>query len=71
VQLSYTLPAALTKKFYFNNLRIYVAGSNLHYWTKYTGYNPEVVDSVPYESGIDRGAYPIARTYTVGLNAAF
>lgn len=71
VQLGYTLPTDLTKKFYLSNLRIYVSGSNLVYWTKYTGYTPEIVNSNPFESGIDRGTYPISRVYTVGLNASF
>lgn len=71
VQLGYTLPAALTQKFYFSNLRIYVSGSNLVYWTKYTGYTPEIINSNPFESGLDRGIYPISRVYTVGLKAAF
>ena len=71
VQLSYTLPSDWTKKIRFNNLRVYVSGSNLHYWTKYSGYTPEIVSSVPFDSGIDRGAYPVSRLYTVGLNASF
>lgn len=71
VQLSYTLPASLSKKIYMTNLRIYVSGSNLKYWTKYTGYTPEIISSNPFESGIDGGSYPISRVYTVGLNASF
>ena len=71
VQLSYTLPSDWTKKIRFNNLRVYISGSNLHYWTKYSGYTPEIVSSVPFDSGIDRGAYPVSRLYTVGLNASF
>ena len=71
VQLGYTIPASLTQKFYFSNLRIYVSGSNLAYWTKYTGYTPEIVSANPFESGLDRGIYPISRVYTVGLKAAF
>ncbi len=71
VQLSYTLPSNLTQKFYFTNLRVYVSGSNLHYWTEYSGYTPEIISGSPFESGIDRGVYPVARVYTVGLNASF
>jgi TonB-linked SusC/RagA family outer membrane protein len=61
----------------FNNrikgLRIYVSGQNLHTWTKYTGYNPEVnarPDS-PLTQGEDYGTYPLARTFTAGVNLTF
>lgn len=71
VQLSYSLPAALTQKFYFSTVRVFASGSNLYYWTKYTGYTPEISDNSPFEAGIDRGGYPISRVFTFGLNAAF
>lgn len=71
VQLSYTIPASISKKIYLNNLRVYVSGSNLKYWTKYTGYTPEITDNSPFEAGIDRGLYPISRVFTFGLNASF
>jgi TonB-linked SusC/RagA family outer membrane protein len=54
-------------------LRVYISGQNLHTWTKYTGYNPEVnarPDS-PLSQGEDYGTYPLARTYTAGINLKF
>ncbi|MDB5134110.1 MAG: TonB-dependent receptor plug, partial [Mucilaginibacter sp.] len=60
------------------NARAYVNIQNLHTFTKYTGYNPEVntTEGDPWISsaltpGIDYGTYPMARTIVFGLNLSF
>ena len=65
MQIGYTLPEHITKKFYCNRLRFYVTASNLFTITKYSGYDPEVGNSIDY------GNYPQSRTFTFGLNANF
>ncbi len=65
LQIGYTLPKEITKKFYCERLRIYFTASNLFTITKYSGYDPEV------GSGIDYGNYPQSRTFTFGLNVNF
>lgn len=61
--LSYNVPAK-----YFNdaikNLSIYLTGSNLHYFKKMSGDTPEI-------GGVQFGAFPVPKTYTVGLNLTF
>jgi len=71
VQLGYTLPSAWTQEIRMSNVRVYVTGSNLKYWTKYTGYTPEIAGGGVFDAGIDRGIYPISRVYTFGLSASF
>lgn len=71
LQLSYSLPQSIVQKIRMTNLRVFVAGTNLKMWTKYTGYTPEVVNESGFESGIDRAAYPISKIYTFGLSASF
>ncbi len=71
VQLSYNLPKSVLQRIWLTNLQVYVAGSNLVYWTKYTGYTPEIISESPFSSGIDAGVYPISRIYTFGLKASF
>ncbi|HLL94927.1 MAG TPA: SusC/RagA family TonB-linked outer membrane protein, partial [Spirosoma sp.] len=74
VSLGYRLPSTFTNKLKMQNLRVYVSGQNLYTFTKYAGYNPEVSRNFggnPLTEGIDYGAYPLARTITVGLNASF
>lgn len=70
VVLGYTLPGSIAGKANISNLRLYLSVQNAFFFTKYPGYNPEVNyrgDSA-LSQGIDRGAYPLARTISVGLN---
>lgn len=69
IQLGYTLPENLTQKFFVQRLRFYVAAENLLTLTSYDGFDPELNNDS--SNGIDRGYYPQARTFTVGLNLNF
>lgn len=66
IQLGYTLPASMIKKV-FKSLRVYVQVKNAYTFTDYTGFDPEIAGGI-LDTGIDRGAYPQARTYAVGLD---
>jgi TonB-linked SusC/RagA family outer membrane protein len=66
VQLGYTLPSKMTGKL-FNRLRVYLQVKNALTLTKYTGFDPEIAGGI-LDTGIDRGAYPQARTYSFGLD---
>ncbi|MES2238929.1 MAG: TonB-dependent receptor [Bacteroidota bacterium] len=76
VTLGYTLPTEVSKKVAIQNLRIYATITNAWIWTKYSGYDPEVDagngrnDTYP-TPGMDFGAYPKARTVTLGINVKF
>lgn len=71
VQLGYSLPGGVLDKARFNSLYIYVSGTNVKTWTDYSGYTPEITSGNVLEVGIDRGIYPVARTWTVGVRAGF
>ena len=66
LQLGYNFPKSLTGNV-FNNLRVYFQVKNAFTFTEYTGYDPEIPGGI-LDTGIDRGAYPQARTYAVGLD---
>jgi TonB-dependent starch-binding outer membrane protein SusC len=66
IQLGYTFPASVTKKA-FSKLRIYAQVKNAFTFTKYTGFDPEIAGGI-LDTGIDRGAYPQARTYSFGID---
>ena len=68
--VGYTLPKKITHKFHIDKLRIYFSANNLHTWTNYTGYNPEVSLSTSnaLTPGTDYGTYPLAKTFMIGLN---
>lgn len=70
IQLGYTLPANLTRRFFVNKLRLFVAAENLITFTKYAGYDPEI-SSGGTSLGVDYGVYPQSRTFTVGFNLGF
>jgi TonB-linked SusC/RagA family outer membrane protein len=74
MQLGYTFSQAMTKKLGVSKLRIYVSALNLFTLTNYTGYDPEVGNGGAGGGGvlgIDKGDYPQARTFMVGLNLGF
>ena len=54
-----------------NSLRVYTSVNNLHTFTKYSGYDPSASSGSPIGAGIDRGFYPVAKTYILGLNLSF
>jgi len=56
-----------------SNVNVYVTGQNLHTWTKYSGFDPEVnaYSGSAGVLGIDYGTYPQVRTFIVGLKTTF
>lgn len=71
LQLGYTLSKALVSKIKLQGLRVYVSGDNLLTFTDYSGFDPEIGARGSLDIGIDRGIYPQARIYRVGLSATF
>ena len=67
LQIGYTLPQSLTRKIFIDSLRLFVMGENVFTLTNYTGFDPEV-SSGGTSLGIDRGVYPQARVWSVGVN---
>jgi hypothetical protein len=76
LSLGYSLPQSIISKVGMNRLRVYATGSNLHIWTKYSGYDPEVSTSRSsnYSAllrGVDYSSFPRSRSYTVGIDITF
>ena len=71
VQVGYSFSQDKISKIGMDKLRVYVSGNNLHTFTKYSGYDPSASSGDPVGGGIDRGFYPVARTYMLGLNLSF
>lgn len=70
IQLGYTLPTFITKKFFVEKLRVFVSAENLLTVTKYAGMDPEI-SSGATSLGVDYGVYPQARTWSIGANVSF
>ncbi|MCB9274189.1 MAG: TonB-dependent receptor [Lewinellaceae bacterium] len=76
LNIGYSLPASVISKIGLSQFRIYATGNNLHLWTKYSGYDPEVstTRSSAYSGltpGVDYSSFPRSRSYTVGVNVTF
>lgn len=69
-QLGYTLPASLFKNKSFSKIRVYAQVKNAFTFTKYSGYDPEIAGGI-FDTGIDRGSYPQARTWSMGVDVKF
>ena len=70
IQLGYTIPASLYKYKVFNKIRIYAQVKNALTLTKYSGLDPEIAGGI-FDSGVDRGEYPQARIYSMGIDCKF
>ena len=64
VQLGYTLPQRISKKFGMSNLRFYVTATNLFTISEFKEYDPESNDG-------DGSAYPQMSQYSMGLSIKF
>jgi TonB-linked SusC/RagA family outer membrane protein len=61
IQLGYTIPQVLTKKFYVDKFRVYGSLENFFTFTNYIGMDPEVTNTT----------YPTMRQAVVGVNLTF
>lgn len=70
VNLGYNLPSSFASSIRLRSLRVYVSGQNLLTFTKYSGFDPEVsaFGQDNLSIGVDRGSYPVARTFIFGVN---
>ena len=72
IQLGYTIPKSLMKKFAIQNIRAFASAQNIFTLTNYSGSDPEVsVRHSAMTPGVDYSAYPRALTLTFGLNVNF
>ncbi|EGF52165.1 SusC/RagA family TonB-linked outer membrane protein [Bacteroides fluxus] len=72
ITLGYTLPKAWVNRAKISNARIYCTLNNIHTFTGYEGYDPEVsASSSALTPGIDNSSYPRAKSWVIGLNLTF
>lgn len=77
LQIGYTIPARVLDMAKISSARIYLSGTNLLTFTKYTGLDPEMTvsdnskDEGVRAAGIDWGTYPSAMTFMLGIDITF
>ncbi len=60
VEAGYTIPRHITKRYHIENLRIYFNGLNLHTWSAFKLWDPEMAGK-----GM---AYPVQKVFNFGIN---
>lgn len=78
VRLGYSLPSSLYPQFGLQNLQLWVQARNLYTFTPYIGVNPDIGvtqaqsgDINPTRHGLDVGAFPASKTFTLGIDLSF
>ncbi|WP_339878204.1 TonB-dependent receptor [uncultured Algoriphagus sp.] len=71
IQVGYNFQEVALSKIKVQNFRVYLSGTNVFTWTKYSGYTPEIGGGDVLGTGYDSGLYPVARTFNVGISASF
>ncbi len=72
VSLVYNLPSNIANNLRIKSSQIFFSAQNLLLITNYKGFDPEVsrfknIDAEDAQIGIDHGAYPSARSFTLGI----
>ena len=80
---SYTVDWAPVKRLFHEGVDLTISGRNVWVWTKYSGYDPEVtafgtnggglgsVQTTAADRGIDFGAYPIPRVWSISARFTY
>ncbi|WP_121355166.1 SusC/RagA family TonB-linked outer membrane protein [Flavisolibacter nicotianae] len=82
IQLGYTLPQNLLKRYSIDRIRFYAQAQNLFTITKYTGLDPEITTIntgrndytrrfADRNLGVDAGNYPTPKQFIFGINVGF
>jgi hypothetical protein len=72
ISFGYDFSTEFLNKFKIRSARVYISGQNILTFTKYSGVDPEVAyRSSNTNLGLDFGSYPIATSYTFGINLEF
>ena len=73
VSVTFDLAPNLARVVKAAGLAVTFSGRNLHTWTDYTGFDPEMnlFGQLTVERGNDFGTYPIPRQYSIGLRATY
>ncbi|MEM9686162.1 MAG: TonB-dependent receptor, partial [Bacteroidota bacterium] len=73
ITFGYNLPREVLEKLHISRLQLYGSIQNVYTFTDYSGYDPEIgsFNGDALQMGVDRGRYPVPRTFTLGINAEF
>lgn len=67
INVGYTLPNSITRKFFVDKIRIYLSCDNVWYWSRRQGLDPRQ----SFSGGSDHTVYSPVRTISGGINIQF
>ena len=68
--IGYTVSSKMFERGPITGIRVYFTGQNLFTLTPYSGFTPEINNSI-LNNGVDVNTYPSTRTFAFGLNVGF
>ncbi|RYD95151.1 MAG: hypothetical protein EOP54_16290, partial [Sphingobacteriales bacterium] len=71
IGFGYSFPKEWVSQIGFDRARLSVSAQNVITITKYGGLDPEFVNNNIFERGVDFGAFPNVRTYSIGVEFGF
>ncbi len=78
IKLGYSLPTTVIEQIGLTSAGVYVSAQNLITLTSYSGWDPEIGETNDVNGvggvqtkGLDFGAYPITKIFTLGVNLQF
>lgn len=73
LRLGYNLPQLAISNLGFSSINIYISGTNLATWTRFPGLDPQGAGggAASTDNTINTDAYPLAKTFSLGLNLKF
>ena len=71
VQIGVTFGERTLNSLGLDKLRLYISGNNLFTITDYSGFDPSANSGAPLGGTIDKGFYPVASSYLLGVNLNF
>jgi TonB-linked SusC/RagA family outer membrane protein len=69
--LMYVLPSSIVQKARVSKAEFFLRGNNVFTRSKFPGYSPEAAGGSPLFNNIDTSVYPVASSYSIGLNLTF
>ncbi|WP_109098752.1 TonB-dependent receptor [Aquimarina sp. AU58] len=70
LQIGYSIPESAISKIPVSRIRVYATANNLFTITDYSGFDPGLGNGGTFNRGVDRGFYPLTRSFIFGINVS-
>ncbi len=68
LQIGYNLTEQMLKNIFISKARLYFTANNLFTITDYSGFDPGLASGGTFTRGVDRGFYPLTKSFVFGVN---